>query len=82
MAKKKTLNEKDYALLDFMEAKVELERVTAMFNYATDEYFEVANMELTIATMKYQLAFKKLKMLCADGDYVPRMSAIYSYALA
>ena len=82
MAKKKTLSEKDYALLDFMEARDELERVTTMFGYATDEYFEVANMELTIATMKYQLAFKKLRMLCADGEYIPQMSAIYSYALA
>ena len=48
-------------------------------NYAEDKYFEIANTELTVAELKYDVAFKKLKMLCADGVAVPQMQIYKSY---
>ena len=50
-----------------------------MFGWVNDEYFEIANTELTIAELKYNVAFKKLKMLCADGVAVPQMQIYKSY---
>lgn len=78
--KKIEFSEKDVALQEMLAARNELERVKQMFNYAEEEYFEIANTELTIAELKYDVAFKKLKKLCADGKDLPRIGIIYSYA--
>jgi hypothetical protein len=59
--KKIEFSEKDAALKEMLAARNELERARQMFNYATNEYFEIANTELTIAELKYNVAFTKLK---------------------
>lgn len=78
--KKIEFSEKDVALQEMLAARNELERAKQMFNYANDEYFEIANTELTIAELKYNVAFQKLKILCADGVNLPSIGVIYSYA--
>ena len=67
MAKEK-FNEKEQALKDIQEAKENLERANMLFDYAESDYFEIANMELTIAQMRYNLAIKKAQKLCSNGD--------------
>ena len=77
--KEKVLIEGEMALENLLEAREKLERAKQMFNYAEDAYFEIANTELTIAELKYDVAFKKLKKLCADGITVPQMQSYKSY---
>lgn len=77
--KEKVLIEGEMALENLLEARAELERAKQMFNYAEDAYFEIANTELTIAELKYDVAFKKLKKLCADGITVSQMQIYKSY---
>ena len=79
--KKIEFSEKDAALQEMLAARNELERAKQMFNYANDEYFEIANTELTIAELKYNVTFQKLKILCADGVNLPSIGVIYSYAV-
>ena len=69
----------DNALQEMLKARAELARAKQMFDYAEDKYFEIANIELTIAELKYDVAFKKLKMLCADGVVAPQMQIYKSY---
>jgi hypothetical protein len=80
--KKIEFSEKDAALKEMLAARNELERARQMFNYATNEYFEIANTELTIAELKYNVAFTKLKKLCADKVDLPSIGIIHSYELA
>ena len=47
-----------------------------MFGWANDEYFEIANMELTIAKLKHEVAFKKMMMLCKDSENNPKIGII------
>jgi uncharacterized protein YhdP len=68
------------AMMDMLEARAELQRVEDMFGWANDDYFEIANMELTIAKLKYEVAIKKLMMLCKDGKDVPRIGIIAEYS--
>lgn len=65
---KKVFDEKEQALKDVYEAKRELERVRTLFGMADPDYFEIANMELTIAQMKYNLTIKKAQKICGDSD--------------
>jgi hypothetical protein len=47
------------ALKEIKYAKDELELAENAFNYALPDYFEIANMELTIAQMRLEVAIKK-----------------------
>ena len=76
MAKQKILSEKEMAMMDMLEARAELQRAEDMFGWANDEYFEIANMELTIAKLKYEVSIKKVLMLCKDGENLPRIGII------
>lgn len=58
LKKEKVLIEGEMVLENLLEAREELERAKQMFNYAEDAYFEIANTELTIAELKYDVAFK------------------------
>ncbi len=77
--KKEQFSEVEIALEEMIAARNELTRVETLFNYVNDDYFEIANTELTIAKLKYDVAFKKLKMLCVDGVAVPQMQIYKSY---
>ena len=76
MAKQKVYSEKEMAMMDMLEARAELQRAEDMFGWANDEYFEIANMELTIAKLKYEVSVKKVLMLCKDGKDIPRIGII------
>lgn len=76
MAKQKVFSEKEMALADMLQARAEYERACDMFGWANDEYFEIANMELTIAKLKYEVSVKKVLMLCKDGENLPRIGCI------
>lgn len=78
--KKNDFSEGEMALQNLLNARSELERAKQMFDYAEDAYFEIANTELTIAELKYNVAFKKLKKLYADGVVIPQMQNYKSYA--
>ena len=80
MAKQKVYSEKEMAMMDMLEARAELQRAEDMFGWANDEYFEIANMELTIAKLKYEVAIKKLLMLCKDGKDIPKIGIIAGYS--
>lgn len=77
--KKEQFSEVEIALEEMIAARDELTRVETLFNYVNDDYFAIANTELTIAKLKYDVAFKKLKMLCANGIAVPQMQIYKSY---
>ena len=81
MAKQKVYSEKEMAMMDMLEARAELQRAEDMFGWANDEYFEIANMELTIAKLKFEVAVKKLLMLCKDGKDLPKISMITAVPL-
>ena len=81
MAKQKVYSEKEVAMMDFLDARAELERAEDMFGWANDEYFEIANMELTIAKLKYEVAFKKMMMLCRDGETNPKIGIIAAISM-
>ena len=81
MAKQKIYSEKEVAMMDFLDARAELERAEDMFGWANDEYFEIANMELTIAKLKYEVAFKKMMMLCKDGGTNPKIGIIAAVSM-
>lgn len=81
MAKQKVYSEKEVAMMDFLDARAELERAEDMFGWASDEYFEIANMELTIAKLKYEVAFKKMMMLCKDGGTNPKIGIIAAVSM-
>ena len=67
MKKNHVLTEQEMLLREIAEAKFELERICTLFNYADAEHFEIANAELTIAENKYNLLFKKARMLDMKG---------------
>lgn len=77
--KKNDFFEGEMALQNLLNARSELERAKQMFDYAEDAYFEIANTELTIAELKYNVAFQKLKKLCIDGIVIPKMQNYKSY---
>lgn len=79
MAKQKVCSEKEMALKEMLEAREELKRVQDLFEWATDEYFEIANMELTIAKLKYEVSIKKVHMLCKDGENIPKIGVITKF---
>ena len=79
MKTQKAPNEKEIALMQMVEARDEYERALDMFNYAIDEYFDIANMELTIAKLRYDICVKKVRLLCKDGKDLPRMACIESF---
>ena len=81
MAKQKIYSEKEVAMMDFLDARAELERAEDMFGWANDEYFEIANMELTIAKLKYEVAFKKMMMFCKDGETNPKIGIIAAISM-
>ena len=81
MAKQKVYSEKEVAMMDFLDARAELERAEDMFGWVNDEYFEIANMELTIAKLKYEVAFKKMMMLCKDGETNPKIGIIAAISM-
>ena len=81
MAKQKVYSEKEVAMMDFLDARAELERAEDMFGWANDEYFEIANMELTIAKLKYEVAFKKMMMLCRDSETNPKIGIITAISM-
>ena len=81
MAKQKVYSEKEMAMMDMLEARAELQRAEDMFGWANDEYFEIANMELTIAKLKFEVAIKKLLMLCRDGKDLPKINMITAVPL-
>ena len=81
MAKQKVYSEKEMAMMDMLEARAELQRAEDMFGWVNDEYFEIANMELTIAKLKFEVAVKKLLMLCHDGNDLPKINMITAVPL-
>ena len=77
MKKNHVLTEQEMLLHEILEAKFELERIRTLFDYADAEHFEIANAELTIANNKYNLLFKKAKMLDMTGCQFSPLIAAY-----
>ena len=72
MKKNHVLTEQEMLLREIAEAKFELERIRTLFNYADAEHFEIANAEL-----KYNLLFKKARMLDMKGCHFSPLIATY-----
>lgn len=73
MKKNKVFSEKESALNELLAARDELDRVRELFNWANEEYFDLANSELTIAELRFNNAVKKIRLLCKDGQDIPQM---------
>jgi hypothetical protein len=54
-------------MIEFQKAEEELNVAEQNFNFVDPEYFEVANMALTAAILKYNQAYKKLKLLVTEA---------------
>jgi hypothetical protein len=69
MAKQRFVTEKDLALKAVIDAREELRQAEQRFSLAVEDFFEIANSELTIAQMRYDVANKKLlKIIQLDGQ--------------
>ena len=68
MMKEKIPTLKESMMEELREARMNLLIAQDKFNYADEEYFEVANEELTIAQKKVNLCLQKIKTL-RDEDY-------------
>lgn len=68
MMKEKNLTLRESMMEELREARVNLLVAQDKFNYADEEYFEVANEELTIAQKKVNLCLQKIKNLRGE-DY-------------
>jgi hypothetical protein len=77
MAKKK-YSEKEIILQEYVEARKELDRATQMFNFATAEFFDIANMELTIAEMRTKVCESKMRLICKSGETNPNFDLFYA----
>ena len=55
------LSEKEILLKEYEEAVSCLKIAEQNFEYASPEFFEVANQELTLARLKKDMALKKMK---------------------
>lgn len=55
------------------------QRVEDMFGQANDGYFEIANMELTIAKLKHEVSMKKVLMLCKNGENISKIGVITEF---
>ena len=62
---KKVLSEREIAENEYLDAKEELDRVRNLFDYASSEYFDLINSELTLAKKRYSFAIQKLKFVSA-----------------
>ena len=74
--KKKKTSEQQEALWAMQEAQEKYFIAKCHFNTANSEFFEIANAELTIAKLYYELCIKKLRKLCENGEY-PVQSPFY-----
>ena len=63
MMKEKTPTLRESMMEELREARINLLVAQDKFNYADEEYFEVANEELTIAQKKVNICIQKLKNL-------------------
>ena len=55
------LSEKEILLKEYEEAISHLRIAEQNFEYASPEFFEVANQELTLARLKNDMVLKKMK---------------------
>ena len=69
MMKEKIPTLKESMVEELYEARMNLLIAQDKFNYADEEYFEVANEELTIAQKKVNLCLWKIKNLRGE-DYI------------
>ena len=76
----KVLTEQEIALRDLIEAKEEVQRAEIAFNEAEEEYFEIANAELTVAYLKWDLCVKKMKKACSRSDVNPKLPIFHLIA--
>lgn len=53
--------DRKYLEKEFLEAKANLKRAMDNFNNCYDDYFDIANEELTIAERAYNLVLMKMK---------------------
>ena len=74
--KKKKTSEQQEALWAMQEAQEKYFIAERHFNTASPEFFDIANAELTIAKLYYELCLKKLGKLCENGEY-PVQSPFY-----
>lgn len=74
--KKKKVSEQQEALWAMQEAQEKYFIAERNFNTADPEFFDIANAELTIAKLSYELCLKKLRKLCENGEY-PIQSPFY-----
>ena len=79
MAKKKTFTEEENMLNEVIEARLELQRAEQMFDFAENDYFDIANTELTIAKMKYDCTVQKMKKLDSAKN-LPHMDLFFDIA--
>ena len=68
MMKEKIPTLKESMMEELREARMNLLIAQDKFNYADEEYFEVANEELTIAQKRVNLCLQKIKNLHGE-DY-------------
>ena len=64
------------ALSDMIAARNKYEQAIQNFNCADPEFFEIANNELTVAKLQFEISLAKLKKICEVRGDVPQMSPL------
>ena len=74
--KQKHPTEQEMALAEVVTAQNKYEQAIQNFNHADPDFFEIANNELTVSKLQFEIAIAKLHKLCETTGEFPKVSPI------